>query len=69
MKLIKWPAYFLVDFEMYVKLYVRNGKLVGVNDLGCRYDIGRLPLSPFKQITKEEFEKGAEARRKEFPGA
>jgi hypothetical protein len=62
-----WPAYFYVDNEMYVKLYVVNNKLIGINDLGNPYNISRLPMSPYKKITKEEFDRGSEIRRKEFP--
>ncbi len=61
-----FPKYFYVDNEMYVKLYVVDNHVVGINDLGGSYDIGRLPLSPFKEITKAEFETGAIIRRKEF---
>lgn len=67
MKTNGWPKYFYVDNEMYVKLHVVDGKVVGTNDLGSYYDIGRLPLSPFKEITQEEFEIGAKKRREEFP--
>jgi len=62
-----WPKYFLVDHEMYVKLHVVDGKVIGINDLGAPYNIARLPVSPFMEITKEEFEKGAVERRKEYP--
>lgn len=60
-----FPKYFLVDNEVYVKVYFDNDVFVGINDLGN-------PAQPYKamtdgrEITQEEFDKGRIKRRQEF---
>jgi len=67
MKTNYWPKYFLVDYEMYVKIHVVDGKLIGTNDLGSPYNIARLPINSHVEVTKKEFEKGSVERRKMYP--
>lgn len=61
-----FPKYFLVDHEIYVKVFYDNGVMIGENDLGN-------PYKPYKamvdgrEVTKEEFDKGAALRKKQYP--
>lgn len=63
----KFSKYFLVDYEIYVKVECIGSKVFATNDLGS-------PYSPFKamiagyEICKTEFDKGAAVRRIEYPG-
>lgn len=65
--LAKFPKYFLVDHEIYVKVDSIDSKVFATNDLGS-------PYSPFKamivgrEICKAEFDKGSTVRRIEYPG-
>jgi len=66
MKTTTFPKYFIVDNEIYVQIVEVGKQVIATNDLGN-------PYSPYKamidgrEITKEEFEKGAAKRQKEFP--
>jgi hypothetical protein len=61
-----WPKYFIVDNEIYVKVYFENKELVAINDLGGSYKPYKA-IYDGREITKEEFEKGSVKRRKEYP--
>lgn len=61
-----FPKYFLVDFEIYVKVYIEKDVLMAINDLGSRSKPYRAMING-REITKAEFEAGSIKRRKEFP--
>ena len=61
-----FPKYFLVDHEVYVKVYFDNDVLVAVNDLGNQYQPYKAMASGL-EITEREFEDGAARRIKQYP--
>lgn len=66
MKDTRWPIYYYVDNEIYVEIKEKgNDSVIGINDLGNPYNPFRAILNGV-EISKEEFDKGAEKRRKEF---
>jgi len=62
-----WPKYYLVDNEIYVEVKEKSEDcVIGINDLGNPYNPMRAILNGVR-ISKNEFDKGAAERRKEFP--
>ena len=61
-----FPKYYLVDNEIYVEVKEKGeDRVIGVNDLGNSYNPFRAILNGAR-ISKEEFDRGAEKRRKEY---
>ena len=61
-----FPKYFLVDHEIYVKVYFDNKVLVAVNDLGNQYQPYKA-MSTGREITEREFTDGSAKRLKQYP--
>jgi len=51
----KYPEYYCVDFEIFVKIEKIGDSAVATNHLGNPYPIGKAIVDG-QQITKEEFE-------------
>ena len=51
----KYPEYYCVDFDIFVKLVKKGNKIAGYNHLGNPYPIGKAIVDGQK-ITKQEFE-------------
>lgn len=61
-----FPKYYLVDNEIYVEVKEKGeDSVIGINDLGNPYNPMRAILNGAR-ISKEEFDKGAAERRKEY---
>lgn len=63
-----FPKYFLVDSEVYVKVYFEGKEFVGINDLGNPYQPYKA-MSDGREVTKEQFDEGSKKRRAQFPPA
>jgi phenylalanyl-tRNA synthetase beta subunit len=55
--LAKYPEYYCVDFEIFVKLIEEGNKIIGYNHLCSPYPIGKA-ISEGQKITKAQYEKG-----------
>ncbi len=55
MKLKKYPQYYCVDFEIFIKLVKEGKEIAGYNHLGSPYPVGKAIIDG-QLITKEEFE-------------
>lgn len=61
-----YPKYFLVDFEIYVKIDSVNGEVIGTTDLGTPYQPVKAMINGH-EVTKKEFEEGSAKRKKDQP--
>lgn len=51
----KYPQYYCVDFDIFVRLVKEGNKVSGYNHLGNTYPVGKAIVEG-QLITKEEFE-------------
>lgn len=61
-----FPKYFLIDCEIYVKVYFEKNTLLAVNDLGSPYQPYRA-MGDGQEVTEAEFKEGAVKRRQKYP--
>lgn len=52
---MKYPSYFVIDFDIFVKIYKDGDEVIGVNSKGSPYPV-RKALVEGNKISKEEFE-------------
>ncbi|MCZ7538794.1 MAG: hypothetical protein M5U29_02515 [Anaerolineae bacterium] len=57
--LSRFPRFFVVDFDVYVKLENQNGTIVGSNHVGHPYPVGKA-LGEGHEITEDEFNTAVE---------
>ena len=60
----KYPQYYCVDFDIFVKLVKKGKQIFGYNHLGNPYSIGKAIVDG-RRITKAQYEKGIEDYRQE----
>lgn len=53
----KYPEYYCIDFDIFVKLVKKGSKIAGYNHLGNPYPIGKAIVDG-QRITKAQYEKG-----------
>lgn len=63
---MKYPRFYLVDNEIYVRLDLLDNEVYATNDLGNPYPPCKAIVNGV-EITQKEFEKGAEKRQKDYP--
>jgi len=57
-----YPRFFLVDFDIYVRLEQRGDKILGFNAYDSPYPIGKA-LSEGREITEAEYNEAVEVLR------
>lgn len=57
MSKIKYPQYYCVDFDIFIKLVKEGNEVTGYNHLGNPYSIGKAIVHG-QRITKAQYEKG-----------